>query len=148
MAESHIISGLVSKRAELTGLIDRKQKEIDQMVAEVMHLDATIKLFNPKYNLNKIKGRRPYRKSHLFRQSECHRLVLDTLRQQDNATLEMISVQVMGIKRFAADQKEAVIKNVLKTLKKPKNPASLNVTVKLGQLLNSHEAITNVPITC
>ena len=125
MAESHVISGLVSKRAELTGLIDRKQQEIDQMVAEVKHLDATIKLFDPKYNLSKIKNKRPYRKSHLFRQKECYRLVLDALRQLENATLEVIAVHVMGIKRFAADQKDAVMNHVLKTLKQAEKSGNI-----------------------
>lgn len=56
MAESHVVSGLVEKRAELAGKIDHYRWEMARLVEEVGHLDATIKLFSPEYNPNSIRA--------------------------------------------------------------------------------------------
>ncbi|WP_436660336.1 hypothetical protein [Acinetobacter sp. P1(2025)] len=45
MAESHIVSGLTKKRAELLGQIEAHQKEIQRISEMLLHVDHTIKLF-------------------------------------------------------------------------------------------------------
>jgi len=83
MAESHVVTGLVEKRSELAGRIDHHRREIEQLVEEVMHLDATIKLFSPDYNLRGIR-RKSYRpRNRYFQQGECQRLVLELFREAD-----------------------------------------------------------------
>ncbi|MEN6586130.1 MAG: hypothetical protein ABFE02_08840 [Sulfuricella sp.] len=62
MAETHVVSALVDKYAELSGLILDYQKKIDQMCIAVGHLDASIKLFAPDYDLRSIRCKVP---SHL-----------------------------------------------------------------------------------
>ena len=47
MAETHVISGLIKKRAELLGQIDAYQKEIQNISVTLCHIDHTIKLFSP-----------------------------------------------------------------------------------------------------
>ncbi len=117
MAESHVISGLVAKRSELAGLIDSKQREIDRMLAQLCHLDATIKLFDPDYDLKTIKGKRHYKKSHLFKHGECYRLVLEALRNviepTDTATM---TAMVMKAKGFCAEQQPCAYSSVLTAL--------------------------------
>ena len=48
MAESHVVSALVDKRAELTGQIVRIEQQLGQIRADLVHIDATIRLFAPK----------------------------------------------------------------------------------------------------
>ena len=55
MPKSHIVSGLVAKRAELTGQIEHFQAQIRQLSMDVDHVDATLLLFNPDYDLLNIK---------------------------------------------------------------------------------------------
>ena len=41
MAESHVVSALVNKRAEIAGLIARTEQQLGQFRADLVHLDAT-----------------------------------------------------------------------------------------------------------
>jgi len=47
MAESHVVSALVDKRAELAGQIVRIEQQLGQFRADLIHADATIRLFAP-----------------------------------------------------------------------------------------------------
>ena len=47
MAESHVVSALVDKRAELAGQIVRAEQQLGQFRADLIHVDATIRLFAP-----------------------------------------------------------------------------------------------------
>ncbi len=41
MAESHVVSALVNKRAEIAGMITRTEQQLGQFRADLVHLDAT-----------------------------------------------------------------------------------------------------------
>jgi len=47
MAESHVVSALVNKRAEIAGMITRTEQQLGQFRADLVRLDATIRLFAP-----------------------------------------------------------------------------------------------------
>ena len=47
MAESHVVSALANKRAEIAGMIARTQQQLGQFRADLVHLDAAIRLFAP-----------------------------------------------------------------------------------------------------
>ena len=81
MAESHVVSGLVSKREEIAGQISGFQSEIGRLQDALTHLDNTIKLFSPQYDLRTIKGKRTYTKSKNFERGESQRMTLDVLRE-------------------------------------------------------------------
>lgn len=81
MAETHVISALVKRRAELTGEIEYTQQRVKQLVANLEALDNTIRLFDADYRVEAIKpkGFRP--PSDWANRGEMSRLVLDILRQ-------------------------------------------------------------------
>lgn len=109
MAESHVVSGLVSKRSELAGLIDHHQQEVERLAVDLLHLDATLKLFSPELNLGKIKTKQYRRYSRLFKQGECHRLSLDALRIAGiPCSTAMVAEGIMKIKGIAPEQYETV----------------------------------------
>lgn len=81
MAESHVVSGLLSKREEIAGQITTIQAEIGRLQCALTHLDNTIKLFSPQYDLRTIKGKRTYKKSKNFERGEAQRMTLDVLRE-------------------------------------------------------------------
>lgn len=62
MAESHIVSGLVAKHAELAGLIQFHQAEIARISGDLKNLDVTLKLFAPEIDLHSL-GLKRLRKS-------------------------------------------------------------------------------------
>ncbi|KXS31095.1 MAG: Uncharacterized protein AWT59_2775 [Candidatus Gallionella acididurans] len=49
-------------------------------MGDLVHLDATLKLFSPQIDLGTIKRKQYRRYSRIFKQGECHRLSLDALR--------------------------------------------------------------------
>ena len=57
MSESHVVSGLLERRAEMGGLIEHHQKEMSRLAGDLQHLDATIKLFSPDFDLRTVRGK-------------------------------------------------------------------------------------------
>jgi hypothetical protein len=51
--KSHVVSGLIAKRAELAGRIEATQSELRRLVIDLDSLDATIRLFVPDIDLTK-----------------------------------------------------------------------------------------------
>ena len=117
MAESHVVSGLVSKRSELAGLVAHHQQAIAGINADLKHLDAAIKLFAPDFHLAGIKTTQHRQYSHLFRNGECYRLTLDALRESGGiATIPAIVERIMAIKSLEADQLATVADGVKKSM--------------------------------
>jgi len=50
MEERHVVSALVNKRAEIAGMIARAEQQLGQFRADLVHLDAAIRLFAPEWN--------------------------------------------------------------------------------------------------
>ena len=80
MAESHVVSGLVAKRSELSGIILNHQAVIKQLTADIANIDGAIKLFEPDYDLRTIKAKAPRQANPWFEHGEAGRMVLDALR--------------------------------------------------------------------
>ena len=81
MAESLIVSGLVAKRGELAGEVEQYRRELQRLAHELDHVDATIRLFDPSYDLDAIRVRKRDLRNQWFGQGECQRLALDILRE-------------------------------------------------------------------
>jgi hypothetical protein len=87
MAEPHVVTGLVAKRAEVSGLIDHHRKQIAVLEAGLAHLDATIHLFDPEIDLRTLRPKQHRQRNAFFRPRECQRLVLEIFRDADGAAL-------------------------------------------------------------
>lgn len=85
MAESHVVSGLVSKRAELAGLVQHYQVEIGRLTGDLNHIDATIKLFAPEFDLRTLRAKEHRERNQYFKPGECSRVALDILRESGGA---------------------------------------------------------------
>ena len=81
MAQSHVMSALISKRGELHGQIDYHQSEIKKIKSEMATMDAAIKVFDPDYNLSKIKKRKTNGKNSFFEPREGNTLLMDIFRE-------------------------------------------------------------------
>lgn len=85
MAESHVISALVAKKAALSGEVVALQRQIAVLETHLSHIDATIKLFEPDYDLRSIRPKRIIAKQRYFQRGEVMIMVLDVLRTADKA---------------------------------------------------------------
>ena len=111
MAESHVVSRLVAKHSELAGLIQFHRTAMERVAADLHHLDATLKLFAPEFDLRSL-GIRRVRKGGVgggfkhFKSKESHTLVLDQLRvAAEPLTATMICTAIMA-DRGMEDTKE------------------------------------------
>ncbi len=81
MAEPHVISALVKKRADLTGEIERTHQHLRQMVLDLENLDATILMFDSSYQVESIKPKAFRPPKDWAKRGEMTRIILNILKQ-------------------------------------------------------------------
>ena len=97
MTHSHYLSGLVAKRAELAGEIRLAEERLDQLRADVLHLDAATRIIDPAYHVDAIMPKVRRRRREWFGNGEPLRLVLETPREApEPPTARGIAVALMG----------------------------------------------------
>lgn len=121
MAESHVISGLVSKRSELAGLVKHYQTEISRIAGDLNHIDAAIKLFSPEFDLRTLRAKEHRERNQYFKSGECPRMTLDILRESSDAlTSRQIAADMLRRKglELSAERLDQLQKSALNVLKR------------------------------
>jgi hypothetical protein len=123
MVETHVVSALRAKRAEISGYIHELEKKIGRLRASLLHVDASLMLFSPRSNPDEIPPKRPYRRTRYFAARELNRRCLDTLREVNPTpmTTAQIAVIIMLAKGYPADDdalKAVVIEMVVTVLRR------------------------------
>ena len=80
MAQSPVIYALVEKRAEIGGTIADLEERTRQARANLAHLDATLRMFDPDAKPQSIKGKRPAKGRGVFANGEISRRIRGALR--------------------------------------------------------------------
>jgi hypothetical protein len=124
MAELHVIGALRSKRAELAGMLRQLEQQLVQQRANLAHVDATMRLFDPDIRPKDIRPKQPRERNAWFRQGECLRLIYDELRETTQpVTTRALAERIMRVKAIpAADdqRRERVQKTLLASLNRAK----------------------------
>jgi uncharacterized protein YigA (DUF484 family) len=129
MAESHVISGLVSKRSELAGLLDYHRKEINKIMQSLTVLDNTIKLFEPSYRLQSIEPKRYQRKNSFFKNGEANRVILDVLRSGESPmSTSAIAKAIMTLNGIGDEHEKPLQASILTTLHNQKKKGLVDFT--------------------
>jgi hypothetical protein len=122
MTDSHVISALRLKRAEISGHIHDLEKRIARQRANLANLDATIKLFSPGANPDAIPPKRAYRRTRYFAHNEFSRLTQDALRTASgpltSAEIATAVMQAKGTPAADAAFKEIVAERALDVLRR------------------------------
>ncbi|MCF6244999.1 MAG: hypothetical protein L3J43_08170 [Sulfurovum sp.] len=79
MAETHVISALISKRAEVSGEINHYEKLLKQSKDNLQSIDHTIHIFDESYDLRTIRAKRVSSERY-FKNGEAKTMILDVLR--------------------------------------------------------------------
>ena len=108
MAELHVVSALVAKRGELAGQAQLCHQELQRLAAELGHLDATIRLFAPEYDLGGIRPRKRRRGQRWFAPGECQRLVLEVLRDADGPLSDQGVAEAVAARKGLQDRPEVL----------------------------------------
>ncbi|WP_300971243.1 hypothetical protein [Thiocapsa sp.] len=59
---------MVAKRGELAGHVEQCRREVQRLAEELTHLDATIRLFDPDYDVGAVQSKGPrHRHRHRLR---------------------------------------------------------------------------------
>ena len=96
MADQYVVAGLVRRRAALTGEIEAIHKRLRQMLAELEHLDATLLMFAPDFQIEAIKPRAFRPPKDWSRRGEMTRIILSILRQAaEPLTTRDIALQLL-----------------------------------------------------
>jgi hypothetical protein len=120
MSEPSVISSLHEKRLELTGILDGLERQANARRADLAHLDATIRLFDPNDMLVAAPPARRRRYNDWFRPGECRRRIHDVLRDpMEPMTTREIVERIMAAKHLSSDDaraRELIHKTVLGSL--------------------------------
>ena len=119
MSELPIVSSLREKRLELAGILDDLERQANARRADLAHLDATIRLFDPNDVLVAAQpARRRY--NEWFRPGECRRKIHDVLRDAaEPMTTREIVEKIMSARGLSSDDaraRELIHKTVLGSL--------------------------------
>jgi len=126
MSATLIISTLRDKRLEVAGALERLERQVDQHRADLAHLEATMRLFDPDVEPETVQSTPPRRRNDWFRPGECRRRIRHVLRDaarpmktrevvegvmaadDDARTRELIHKTVVGSLKRATDTIERV----------------------------------------
>ena len=88
MAESHVISALVSKRSELQGNIKYHQEIVLKLKSELETIDKAIAIFDPSYKTTFIRAKRISNASY-FPHGELNRRIIECLKIKPSTVNEI-----------------------------------------------------------
>ena len=108
MAESHVLSGLVAKRGELAGEVERHRGELHRLAEALSHVDATIRMFDPSYAVGAIPARTRGSRHRWFGPGECQRLVLEVLRDAIEPLSSRALAQAVAARKGLEDRRDVL----------------------------------------
>ena len=124
MAELHVIGALRNKRAELAGMLRQLEQQLGQQRANLAHVDATMRLFDPNIRPTDIRPKQPRERNAWFRPGECLRLIYDELREATQpVTTRELAERIMRVKAIPAadnNRRERIQKTLLASLNRAK----------------------------
>ncbi len=115
-----VVSSLREKRLELIGILDGLERQANARRADLAHLDATIRLFDPNDIHVAAQPARRRRYNDWFRPGECRRRIHDVLRDAtEPMTTREIAEKIMAARDITSDDarvRELIHKTVLGSL--------------------------------
>ncbi len=96
MAETHVISALTTKYAQLQGKIQLYQKLIKETKTNLDIISKSIKIFDPNYDLRKIKLINI--RNRYFKYGELNKIVIEYLKINDGVSIYELVNYIMELK--------------------------------------------------
>ncbi len=107
--QPNVLHALTRKRAEVAGQIEHIQLELRRLIAELDHIDATIRIFNPSIDIGAIRSK-PVPPRHAAFKGEVTRIVFQTLRDaQQPVTSRDIAMRLMTERGLNPDDRELAL---------------------------------------
>ena len=106
MAESHVISALAAKHAELQGRIKSYQEAIKKARDKISTISKSIKIFDPNYDLRKIALKKT--RERYFKHKELTKLVIEYIKSNDNVDINELTEYVMKAKALPQELHKSI----------------------------------------
>ncbi len=95
MDSPNTVSTLLRKRSEIAGQIEHTQNVLRQLVIDLDHVDATLRIFSPNIDLENVKPK-PMPPKHAAFRGEVNRIILEALRDaKEPLSAKAIAVRLM-----------------------------------------------------
>ena len=122
MAETHVMTALNRKYAELLGLLKQSEARSSELAANLAHIEATIRLFVADWDSASIAPRRPKAPSRWQGKGRAIQAALAVMRAAgEPLTAREITLRAMdakGIEASDADAIKASVSNITSALKR------------------------------
>ena len=132
----YVLSGLVRRRAELSGEADAIRNRLAKIAADLNHLDAVICQFDPDHDIHGIRPKRP-RGTNAAERGEMSRFVLGVLREAPSpVVVAAIAQQLLvecGVDVMDTKRARLMNKRVSMTLRHQEQRGTVRATRVLGQ---------------
>lgn len=110
MAESHVLSALISKHAELQGEIIAHQNAIKDIKNTLEIISQSIKIFDPDYDLRKIKSKTI--QIRYFKNKELTKMTIEFIKSYNGVETEDIVSYIINNKTLPKDRWDSLRSNV------------------------------------
>lgn len=109
VAETHVISALKEKRAELSGELIAAEKRMVRLRADIDSLDGAIRVFDPTSEPCKIRPILRRKKLTSIPRGQCSRAILNLLRRADGSmTAREIAAQLAAHYQIDTSNRDAM----------------------------------------
>jgi hypothetical protein len=133
----NVLNALVAKRAEIAGKIEHNQLELRRLVAELDHLDAAIRIFDPAVDIGAVRAK-PVPPRHAAFKGEVTRCVYEALKTaKEPLSSRDIALRLMTERGLNPDDRELsviMVKRVCACLRVQKHKGFLRNAPYAGGL--------------
>ena len=114
--QPNVLHALTRKRAEIAGQIEHNQLQLRRLIAEIDHIDAAIRIFNPAIDVGAIRAK-PVPSRHAAFKGEVTRVVFNALREaKEPLSSRDIALRLMAERGLNPDDKELSVIMVVVSL--------------------------------
>jgi hypothetical protein len=135
--QPNVLHALTRKRAEIAGQIEHNQLSLRHLIAELDHIDAAIRIFNPAIDIAAIRSK-PVPPRHAAFKGEVTRIVFRSLREAGGPlTSRDIALLLMRERGLNPDDRELsviMVKRICACLRVQKRKGLVRNAVSLGNL--------------
>lgn len=115
MAETHVISALVTKHSELQGSILMYQEMIKEIKENLSVIEKSIRLFDPNYNLNEIIPKRSHNRH--FKYGELSKMTIEYLKDKEEVSAQEVAENTLNAKSLPKNLYQSIYSQTYGVLK-------------------------------
>ena len=137
MMNSHIIASLLKKRREMAGEIVQLEKQVAALGDDLVHLEATIRVFQPDIELPALRPLRIQHRHH-FKGGFLTRMVLDYVREHpsETITVDALMPAAIGDRQLSKHEQQRLRITLYQTLHRVEKRGDIERVMAQGRIVH------------